>query len=97
MKSPLHSTHYTKPDAVDLAKPDKRTAATDDHAYQAVQSSDAHKKADWQMQRRSKRSKAAKNPNVLGPTRKQIVTLMDLWDKKQDKTDQTKKSPRSRS
>ena len=92
IKSPLLSTHHSKPDAVDLAKPETRTVAIDDQSYQAVQSSDAHKKADWQMQRRSKRSKGAKNPDVLGPTSKQILTLMDLWGKKQAQTDKTKKA-----
>ena len=49
-------------------------------------------KNDWQTLRRSKRPKRAKNSTVPAPTRKQTLTLMDLWGKKKDKSDQTKEA-----
>ena len=85
---PLHSsessTQSCSNDAavpVDPAQPEKGTAAVDNQA--------AHNQDDWQTQRRSKR---AKKPIVPAPTRKQALTLMDLWGKKKDKTDQLKEA-----
>ena len=48
---------------------------------------------NWQMQRCSKRSTGAKGPNVPGSTRKQPLTPMVPWGKKQDQTHRTKKAP----
>ena len=88
---PLHSTQCcSKPDAAvavcsaSSAKSEKGTAAVDNQA--------AHNQDDWQTQGRSKRPRRANNPIVPAPTRKQTLTLMDLWGKKKDKTDQTKKA-----
>ena len=70
--------------AVGPAQSEKRTAALQNQA--------AHNQYDWQTQRCSKRFKRAKNPTVPAPTRKQALTLMDLWGKQKDKSDQTKEA-----
>ena len=91
LSDPLHSTQScSKPDAavyyvaIRPAESEKGTAAVDNQA--------AHNQDDWQTQRRSKRPKEAKNPTVPAPTRKQTLTMMDLWGKKKDKSDHTKEA-----